>query len=449
MTRLSRLLARLAIDRREARAWALYDWANSAYYTVIIAAVFPYYFIDVAGVDLAEGVATRRYSLITSLSMVLVALVAPVAGAVADLGGLRKRLLACFMALGVLATAAMFFVGKGDWELGCLLVVLGNVGIVGSLVCYDGLLAHVARRGEMDQLSTTAYGLGYLGGGLLLGLNIAWILRPEWFGLPSGEGLESSAATLPVRLAFLSVAVWWALFSIPLLRRVPEPPRALDGGGERGLAVVGASFRRLGRTLRELRGYREAFLMLLAALIFGEGIGTIIKMAGAYAADLGLEQSAVILAFFLTQFVGIPCTVLFGVLARRTGARRAIYVTLAAYCAVCVFAFFLRTERDFYILALSVGVVQGGAQALARSLFASLVPAHRSTEFFGFFAFASKLAGSVGPATFFAIGAATGSNRYAIAGLLGFFLLGWFVLSRVDVAAGQAQARAAERDYST
>ena len=212
----------------------------------------------------------------------------------------------------------------------------------------------------------------------------------------------------------------------------------------KGGHVIGTAFRRLGETLRELRSYRQAFLMLLASLVFGEGIGTIIKLSGAYAADFDIDSTAILVAFFLTQFIGIPFAVLFGWLAGRIGARRCIYITLAVYTGVCIYAFFLETERDFYILAMTVGMVQGGAQALSRSMFASLIPAHKSTEFFGFFAFASKLAGSVGPAAFFAIGVATGSNRYAILGLAAFFVLGAALLARVDVAGGQAAARAAE-----
>lgn len=438
---LSGALRKLAIDRPAARAWAMYDWANSAYFTVIVTAVFPLYFVNVAGTGLQEGAATRRLSAIIAIGMIIVALIAPAAGALADFAAARKKLLAGFMSLGVLATAAMFFIGEGDLNLACALVLVGNIGIVGSLVCYDGLLSHVAREGEMDRLSTTGFGLGYLGGGLLLGFCVAWIKRPEWFGL--GSDPES---TLPVRLAFVAVAVWWAVFSIPLLRKVQEPPRVIESDESAAGSAVFAAFRRLKETLAELRGYKQAFLLLVAALVFGEGIGTIIKLSGAYAADLKLEETAIMIAFFLTQFIGVPCAVLFGWIAGRIGARRAIYITLAAYVGVCVYGFFLETERDFYILAATVGTVQGGAQALGRSLFASVIPKHKSTEFFGFFAFASKLAGSVGPAMFFGVATLTGSNRYAILALIVFFALGAFLLSRVDVEEGQRVAQAADEE---
>ncbi|MCZ6598621.1 MAG: MFS transporter [Planctomycetota bacterium] len=437
---LAGLWRKLALDRPEARAWAWYDWANSAFFTVVATAVFPLYFNEVACKGLPEQVATRRLALVLGLSMVAVALVAPVAGALADFAGARKKLLGGFMGLGALATAGMFFVGTGDWLLASVLVGLANVGIVGSLVCYDALLPHVAPKGKVDQLSTTGYALGYLGGGLLLGLNLLWIWKPGWFGLPEGKG-----ETLPVRLAFVSVAIWWVAFSIPLFLRVPEPPRVIEDDEETGASAIRTAFTRLGETLRELRGYKQAFLMLLAALVYGEGIGTIIKMSGSYAKDLGLSNTTIMLAFFCTQFIGIPFAIAFGRLAAKVGSRRAIYVSLAVYVLVLVYAFFLETERDFFVLAITVGMVQGGAQALSRSLFASMIPAHKSTEFFGFFAFASKLAGSIGPLTFFAVGTFLGSNRYAILSLVVFFVLGWFLLSRVNVEEGQRRAREAEK----
>ncbi len=449
---MQQLLRRIGLARADARAWALYDWANSAFYTVIITAVFPIYFQKVAGAELPEGDALRKYSLILGISTGVSGLAAPALGALADYSGRRKLLLGLATALGVLSTAALFLVGPGDWVLASVLLALGNAGMVVALVGYDALLTYVAGDDDVDVLSTTGYGLGYLGGGLLLALALLWIARPAWLGLPHGEGLTPAEETLPVRLAFLATAAWWALFSIPLFLRVKEPPRRIESDERLGTSAAKAAFVRLGETLRELRGYRDTFAMLLAALVYGEGIGTIIKLSVGYASDLDLGQNALISAILLTQFVGIPCAVLYGRMARWIGVRPAIYSALAVYAAACVFAFFLKSERGFYGLALAIGVVQGGAQALSRSLFASLVPAHKSTEFFGFFAFASKLAGFGGPVLFSAVGSAFG-NRWAIFVIVGFFVAGGLLLSRVDVAAGRSQARRAEADlrsgYST
>ena len=442
-----RVLKRLGIERADARGWALYDWANSAYFTVIITAVFPIYYQEVAAAGLPDGVGARYYVRFLAISTVIAGLCAPAIGAIADFAGARKRMLGAFTALGVLAAAGMFFVRGGDWLAAGLLLGLGNLGIVGSIVCYDGLLAHVARKGEEDLLSTTGYGLGYLGGGLLLAANLAWIVRPDWFGLPSGDDLTPAQATLPTRLAFLSVAAWWALFSLPLFLRVPEPPRALEPDESSAGRVVANAFQRLRETFAELRGYREAFLMLLAALIYGEGIGTVIKLAVPYAKSLpgiDLEDDAIIAAVLATQFVGIPFAILFGKLAGGIGARRAIYVALAVYTGVCVFAYGLGSAREFLMMAVAIGMVQGGAQGLTRSLYASLIPAHKSSEFFGLFAFASKIAGFGGPVLFDVVGSAAGSNRPAILVLSGLFVAGGLVLSRVDVARGRAVAEAAE-----
>jgi UMF1 family MFS transporter len=434
------ILARLSIARADARAWALYDWANSAFFTVIVTAVFPVYYQRIAGQGLPPGVAARRHVLFLLASTAIAGVIAPALGAIADFSGARKRMLAAFTALGVLASGGMFFVEAGDWLLGGILLALGNVAVVGALVCYDGLLTHVAREGEVDVLSTTGYGLGYLGGGALLALNLAWILYPERFGLPGGEG-----ATLPTRLAFLSVAVWWAAFTVPLLLRVKEPPRRFEPDETARASVVRTAFRRLGETVRELRGYREAFVLLLGALIYSEGIGTIYKLATVYGADLQLDSSALMIAILLTQFVGVPFAMAFGRLAERIGARGAILASLTVYAGVCVYAYFLESECDFYVMAITVGMVQGGAQALTRSLFASMVPAHKSAEFFGLFAFASKLAGFAGLGAFYAVGSLAGSNRPAVLVLVVFFIVGGLILLRVDVAAGRMAARLAEQ----
>ena len=215
------------------------------------------------------------------------------------------------------------------------------------------------RPDEIDRVSTAGYALGYVGGGILLALNLAWIQKPAWFGLPAGPGLDEAAATLPARLAFLSVAVWWLVFSIPLFRRVPEPPARLEPDERRGESPVRVAFVRLGETFRELRGYRQAFLMLLAFLIYNDGIQTIIKMATAYGTELGIDQSALIGAILLVQFVGIPCSFLFGMLAGRIGAKRALFLGLLAYTAISILGYYMKTATHFYVLAGLVGMVQG------------------------------------------------------------------------------------------
>ena len=440
-------LGAIGLHRPELRAWAMYDWANSAFVTVIMTAVFPIYFSSVAGAGLAPEAATFRYGVATTVGLLLIALTAPVLGAIADLRPVKKRMLAVFLAAGVLATALMFFIQRGDWLLAAALFVVANIGANGSFVFYDSLLPHVARQDEMDRVSTAGYALGYVGGGLLLALNLAWIQRPEWFGLPHGPGLTPAQQTLPARLAFLSVAVWWALFAIPLFRRVPEPPVEARGDGVArtgGGGVLAAAAGQLAATFGELRGFRNAALMLLAFLIYNDGIGTIIRMATIYGTEIGIGRGSLIASILVVQFVGIPCAFLFGGLAGRIGAKRSIFLGLVVYTMISVVGYFMRTATHFLLLAVLVGLVQGGTQALSRSLFASMIPRQKAGQFFGFFAVVEKFAGIFGPLVFSATIALTGSSRNAILSVIAFFAVGAAILARVNVGEGQRAARAAE-----
>jgi MFS transporter, UMF1 family len=270
-------------------------------------------------------------------------------------------------------------------------------------------------------------------------------MSPGTFGLPSGEGLTPEQATLPTRLAFVSVAVWWVLFSIPLFRTVPEPPVRIEPDERPGENPVKVAFERLRETFKELRTYRSAFLMLLAFLIYNDGIGTIIRMATAYGTELGIGENAMIGAIMLVQFVGVPFSFLFGMLAGKIGAKTAVYVGLATYVLISVLGYRMQDATDFLLLAGLVGMVQGGTQALSRSLFASMIPRHKSGEFFGFWSVFEKFAGIFGPAIFTLTLVLTGSSRNAILSVIGFFVVGGLLLTRVDVAEGRRAARAAER----
>jgi MFS transporter, UMF1 family len=438
------LLARLGLDRPELRAWAMFDWATSAVQTTVMVAVFPIYFVKVAGAGLPEGGATQRLATANSIALVIIAVLSPVLGAVSDYSAAKKRFTAGFMILGAIATAALWTVHTGDIERASWLFVLVLVGAAGCFVFYESLLPHIAGPHEIDRVSTAGYALGYVGGGLLLALNLAWIQKPDWFGLPAGPGLSEAQATLPARLAFVSVAIWWIVFSLPLFRTVPEPPARIEADERQGENPVWVAFVRLFETFRELRGYRQAFLMLLAFLIYNDGIQTIIKMATAYGTEIGIGRSALIGAILVVQFVGIPCSFLFGTVAGRIGAKRALFLGLLAYTAISVLGYFMRTATHFYVLAGLVGMVQGGTQALSRSLFASMIPPHKSGEFFGFFSIFEKFAGIFGPLIFAGTIAATGSSRNAILSVIGFFAVGAAILALVDVGEGQRVAREAE-----
>jgi len=427
-------MKRLGLGSPALRAWALYDWANSAFMTTVVAAVFPIYFAKVAAAGFTPDEAQGRFAAASALALLAVALVAPPLGGVADRLAIRKRLLFGFAALGSLACVGLFFVGEGDWVWALVFFGLGNFGAGASAVFYDALLPHLAKPDEVDRASTAGFALGYLGGGLLLALNLAWITKPTWFGLPA-EG------TLGPRLAFLSVAVWWLFFTLPLMRRVPEPPALVASAPT---ILRGGPFATVRGTLAEIRRYPEAFKMLVAFLLYNDGILTIIRMATIFGAGIGLSSSHMILALLLVQFVGIPCSFVFGALAGRIGTKRAVILALGVYCCVALLGYFMRTSWHFFALAGLVALVQGGAQALSRSLFASLVPRQKSAEFFGFFAVGEKFAGVLGPTLFATVALTSGSSRSAMLWVLGFFVIGGGLLLRVNVAAGREAARAAE-----
>lgn len=421
-------LARLGLGRPELRAWAFYDWANSAFLTTIVAAVFPIYYNNVAAKGLSPETAAFNFSMGTTIALAIGAVMAPVLGAIADHRPWKKRFLFIFMVIGVIATMAMAMIGEGDWALAIGLFMVANIAVSGSIAFYDSLLPHIAAPHELDKVSSSGFALGYLGGGLLLLVNLAWILQPALFGLP-----DAGVAT---RLAFFSVGVWWFVFSIPLMRRVPEP--ALAGGGRDSIGeATRHALADLRHTFTHLRTYRQAFLMLLAFLIYNDGIGTIIRMASLYGAQLGIAQEHLIAALLLVQFVGVPFAFVFGWLASRIGAKRAIFLALAVYTGISILGYYMQTAVHFYLLAILVGTVQGGSQALSRSLFASMIPRERSSEFFGFFAVTERTAGILGPLTFAAAIAMTGSSRGAILSVIAYFIIGALILSRVDVEAGQ------------
>ena len=439
-------LSRLGLDRPELRAWAMYDWAISAVQTTIMVAVFPSYFGEVAKGRLGEGGASQALSDTHILIALVVAVASPILGALSDIAAAKKRLLAVTMVPGVLAVAAMFGTFPGEVTEARTLFAVALISATACTIFYAALLPHIAAPGEIDRVSSAGYALGYLGGGILLALNLAWILAPGMFGLPDGDGRSPREATLPVRLAFLSVAVWWVLFSIPLFRRVPEPPRVREPDEGERVNLLVTSFRRIGETYRELRRFKHAFLLLVAFMIYNDGIGTIQRLASVYGTEKGIGRTDLIGAFLLVQFLGVPFAFLFGALAGKIGAKRGVMLGLSVFLGISVFAAFVQTAWHFWLLAFFTGLVQGGTQALSRSLFASMIPAHKSGEFFGLYSVFEKFASIFGPLLFSLSSRATGKTELAIMSIAIFFVVGMLVLSRVNVDEGRRVAREAEQD---
>ncbi|MEX1129605.1 MAG: MFS transporter [Vicinamibacterales bacterium] len=427
------LLARIGLGRPELRAWAMYDWANSVYQTTVIAAVFPIYYQRVAASGLETADAMSRFAWATAIAITIVAIVAPLLGAIADHAAIKKRLLGIFMGIGVASCFAMFWITEGEWLFALAVFVAGNVGVAGSIVFYEALLPHLARPGELDRVSSAGYAIGYLGGGVMLAINLLLIQRPGLFGLP-----DAGVAT---RVVFVLVGVWWLVFSLPLFLKVPEP-RVRASEAEPVSLRRGAA--RLMETFRELRRYPQAVLFLFAFLIYNDGIQTMIRVATIYGESIGLDAGGMILALLLMQFIGVPAAFGFGALASRIGAKRAIFLGLCIYSVITVLGYYMTTSAHFFVLAALVGLVQGGTQALSRSLFASMIPRHKSSEFFALFGVFERYAGVLGPLVFGIVVAYTGSGRQAIIAVLVFFVVGAALLMPVDVAAGRRQARAAE-----
>ncbi len=430
------LLDRLGLHRRELRSWACYDVANSAWMTTMLQAFGPAFFVPYAASQLPGDVARSRFAFATSAMVIAVGLLGPWLGALADYKGRKKAFMAAFLGAGAFFTAAIYFVHEGQWVLALGLYGLGNVAVTSTLAFYNALLPSVARPDEVDRVSTAGFALGYLGGGLLFALNIWMMASPATFGL--------SSPTHAFRASCVTVAVWWVVFSIPLFRHVPEPAARLDPDEPTGASASRIALRRLAATFRDLRELRDAAWLLLAFLVYNDGVNTVIKMGTTFADEIGLPKGPTLVAVLMIQFVGIPFAFAFGLLADRIGAKRSIYLALGVYVVLTVLAYGLSNMTQFFAFAFVIAMVMGGIQALSRSLFASLVPRHKAGELFGFFGIFDRFGGAIGSAIFGAMLALTGSSRPAIVSLVVLFVLGAFFLSRVDVDRGRRLAREAE-----
>lgn len=405
---------------RPAWGWTFYDWANSAFATTVMAGFFPIFLKQYwsAGSDPTES--TFQLGMGNAIAGIIVAALAPVLGAIADRGGVRRRFLLLFTVLGILSTAGLFFVQRGDWQAAIALYVLGTIGFTAGVVFYDALLVDVSEPRHFDFISGVGYAFGYLGGGLLFAVNVVMTLQPEWFGL--ADKAEA------VRFSFLTVAVWWSVFSVPLFLFVKERQPAAKP--KLGHAVV-EGWRQFIETFREIRQLRPIFLFLLAYWFYIDGVNTIIKMAVDYGLSLGFETTHLITALLLVQFIGFPAALAFGWLGEKWGTRRGIYLAIAVYTGVTVWAYFLDNVTEFFIMAIAIGLVQGGIQSLSRSFYARMIPPEKSAEFFGFYGMVGKFATIIGPLLMGWVGVLTGSPRIAILSVAVLFVIGYLLLATV------------------
>jgi UMF1 family MFS transporter len=416
---------------RKVFSWALYDWANSAFATTVLAGFFPAFFKDYWSDGAAVGTSTFQLGVSHSLASVLMVMLAPALGAIADAGKAKKHFLAFFTALGIAMTATLYLIAQGDWLFALGVFVLANLGFSASNAFYDSLIVGVAREEELDLVSAYGYALGYIGGGLLFAVNIAMVVWPAKFGL--------SDAQQAVRISFVCVAVWWLAFSMPLFLHVPEP------GVKSGVGAVTAirsGFRQLADTFREIRNLRVVLLFLLAYWLYIDGVHTIIRMAVDYGMALGFEMSHLFTALLITQFVAFPAAVGFGFLGHWIGAKAAILIAIGVYVLVTGWATFMDQVSEFYVLAVVIGLVQGGIQSLSRSLFARIIPANKSAEYFGFYNILGKFAAVFGPLMVGYTSLVTGSPQLSLFTIVILFVAGAALLYLVDEQKG---ARIAQR----
>ncbi|MFW6115039.1 MAG: MFS transporter [Thermodesulfobacteriota bacterium] len=426
-------------QKKIVRSWILYDWANSAFATTIMAAVLPEFYSSFAGATLNKTTATSYWGYSNTIAMLIIAFTAPLLGAMADHSGAKKRYLRSFAFIGIAATALLIGTGRGMWVYASLLYIFGRVGFGGANIFYDSLLPHVAGPKEIDKVSAQGYAYGYLGGGILLAVNLLMIMNPGLFGIPD--------AAWASRISFLTVAVWWAVFSIPIFTNVPEP-QAVVSPEESTRALV-AGYQRLGRTFKDIKRFKELAVFLAAFLLYNDGVGTIIIMAVIFGAEIGIGSTHLIGSILMVQFLGLPFTLLFGRIPKVLGTKNSILCALGVYLIVTILGYFMYKPAHFWILAFLVSMVQGGTQALSRSMYGSMSPPAKSAEFFGFYNVSSKFAGIIGPALFGIVGQITGTSRLSIVAVAVFFVAGGLILATVDQTKGIQAALIEEKEERT
>lgn len=406
---------------KEAWRWAFYDWANSAFATTVMAGFFPIFFKSYWAVDLTDAESTFVIGSANSIVGLLIAISAPIMGAFADAGNTKKKLLVTFALLGIVSTGYLFFIPESSWKFAITFYAIGVIGFSGGNIFYDALLVSVANDNERNRVSSLGFSLGYLGGGLLFLLNVLMFSFPSFFGLNSQ--IEA------VLWSFLSVAIWWSIFTIPLLTGVKEPQVSREGKGF--LEISTDAFKSLYQTARTIKQYKSAVIFLLAYFLYMDGVDTIIRMATSYGSDIGLSAQSMIGALLLTQFIGFPATLVFGRYSDKFGHKQTLSFAILIYIGVVLFSSQMDSAIEFFIMASIIGLVQGGVQAISRSYFSSLIPANKAAEFFGFYNFIGKSSVFIGPFMVSGIALVTNSPSLGILSLLLLFIPGLILLRRV------------------
>ena len=409
-------------SRKEIISWSMYDWANSAFATTVMAAFFPIFFSAYWSAGQDTSVSTFFLGIANSTASLVVALLAPFLGAIADSGCYRKKFLVFFAFLGMLMTSCLWLLSAGQWGLAILFYVASCIGFSGGNTFYDSLLPCVASDKKVDFVSALGFSLGYIGGGLLFLLNVLMYLKPELFGIP--DSVEA------VKISFLTVGIWWFVFSLPIFLFVREDESA--GKKTRISESCRQGLRNIISTFRCLKYLKTTALFLVAYWCYIDGVDTIVRMATDYGSSLGFSSSSLIVALLITQFVAFPAALLYNVFGKKIGTRNAILVAIAAYGVIVILGIFMTKEIHFYLLACLIGLFQGGIQALSRSYYTRLIPKNNSAQFFGFFNMLGKFAAIVGPFLVGFVTLVTRSNRLGLLSLIILFAVGGILLSKVD-----------------
>ncbi|MFC1554119.1 MFS transporter [candidate division KSB1 bacterium] len=425
------------IGKKQIFGWVMYDWANSAFATTVMAGFFPIFFKEFWSVGTEPTLSTARLGFAYTLTGLLMALLSPVLGAIADSGSNRKKFLIVFTILGVVMTSSLFFVAQGNWPVAIVVYVLANIGFSGGNIFYDALMTMIAPAKRMDYISSLGFALGYLGGGILFAFNIWMTLNPEIFGLSSSEAA--------VKVSFITVGLWWTVFSIPMILYVKE---SSPKESHTALYLIKSGFLRIKKTIKEARKIKTVFLFLIGYGLYIDGVNTIIRMAVDYGISIGFESNDLIIALLITQFIGFPSAIGFGYLGQKIGARKSIFIAIFIYLFITFWGAFMENVKEFFILAIIVGLVQGGIQALSRSFFAKIIPRDKSAEFFGLYNMIGKFTALIGPALIGTVGllavsagfASDTASRISIVSVALLFISGGILFYLVDPEKSKREA---------
>jgi UMF1 family MFS transporter len=431
----------MSVKRREIFDWAMYDFANSAFATTILAVIFNQYFATVVaggekGVELLgfrlHGASFFTFSV--SVSMAISAVLSPFLGAVADSSGTKKRFLMIFCYTAILFTGLLFFVHAGDYWMGAIFFIIANIGFAGGNVFYNAFLPEISTDQNIGRISGLGWAWGYIGGGALLAFNLIMLKYPEWFGFPVGY--------FTVHHCFLSVAIWWLIFSLPTFMFLRE--RALGKLPLSEGSYFRAGTQHLQHTFHRIKTFRELTKFLVAYLIYNDGIETVIIMASIFGAEvLGMKTNELILFFLMVQGIAFVGSLIFGFLADAIGNKRTVILSLGIWSFIVLWAFQLGilwdSKTEYWILGVLVAIVMGGSQAASRSLQGLFTPDANSAEFFGFFAVSGKFASVFGPLIYGILIAITGSVKSGILSVLFFFIVGMAILWTVDEKKGMEE----------